>query len=161
MYTGLWPVHFAVWWAAVAPVIPQEHGKNIPHRLILGSGWSVRADARTRPNQPQTPIRAGGAHSHCAEDLPSTEWFLENGFRPAQRNQDCHRLACRLVRNHWPNVDLVHSIMYDVWLKTEQLGDAFAWSEAMACINSAVRYVGPRVEEEIAWLRDLRWTPWL
>jgi Bifunctional DNA primase/polymerase, N-terminal len=42
MYTGPWPVDFALWWAAVAPVIPQEHGKNIPHRRILGSGWSPK-----------------------------------------------------------------------------------------------------------------------
>jgi hypothetical protein len=37
-YTGLWPVHFALRWAPTAPVIPLEHGTNIPHRLILGSG---------------------------------------------------------------------------------------------------------------------------
>jgi hypothetical protein len=315
-YRGRWPVDFALWWASTAPVIPQEHGKNIPHRLILGSGWSPkagtvgsqdpeiikdwwaqdpaanigivtavsplshvlvididtkpgkpngwesifhlmeeygplqetmsvitpsggthlyyampegeppvpgrvgwlpgvdipwqvpvppsaklkagiyveyewvpivgplpvapawlladirnrgrrsqrsirRAETCNRPRQPQRPIRAGGAHGHSSAHLPSTDWFLENGFRLARRNQDCHRLACRLVRNHWPNVDLVHSIMYGVWLKTEQLGHTFAWSEAMACISSALRYVGPRVEEEIAWMRDLRWTPWL
>lgn len=43
MYIGPWPVDFALWWAATAPVIPLEHGKNIPHRLILGSGWSPKA----------------------------------------------------------------------------------------------------------------------
>jgi hypothetical protein len=41
--TSLWPVHFALRWAAVAPVIPEEHGRNIPHRLILGGGWSPKA----------------------------------------------------------------------------------------------------------------------
>ena len=316
MYIGPWPVDFALWWAATAPVIPLEHGKNIPHRLILGSGWSPKAgtvgsqdpeiikawweqdpianigivtavsplshvlvididtkpgkpngwesifhlmeeygplpettsvitpsggthlyyampegeppvpgrvgwlpgvdipwhvpvppsaklkaeiyveyecariveqrpaaptwliadirnrsrqsqrsirrgDTRNKPRQPQRPIRAGGAHSHSAAQLPSTDWFLRNGLRHSNRNNDCHRLACRLVRNHWPNLDLVRSIMYEIWLKTEQLGHTFAWSEAMDCINSALRYVGPRVEEEIAWMRDLRWTPWL
>jgi hypothetical protein len=38
-----WPVDFALNVIALAPAIPLEHGKNIPHRLILGSGWSPKA----------------------------------------------------------------------------------------------------------------------
>jgi hypothetical protein len=102
-------------------------------------------------------MRAGGSRWHSTFDLPSTEWFLENGFRPGQRNQDCHRLACRLSYYHWPSGDVVRQIIQDVWQATEQLpGDPFTLSEAMSCINSARRFVGPKIEAQLAEINQLR-----
>jgi hypothetical protein len=43
--TLLWPpLNAALSWAAAGHlVIPLEHGKNIPNRLLLGKGWSPKA----------------------------------------------------------------------------------------------------------------------
>jgi hypothetical protein len=40
---GPWPVDYALSLASVAPIIPLERGRNIPHQRILGSGWSPKA----------------------------------------------------------------------------------------------------------------------
>ena len=91
----------------------------------------IDADIRDRQQQPQARIRAGGSHGHSASELPPTEWFLGNGFRPGQRNEDCHRVACRLWYHHLPNEDRVHSVLYQIWQRTKQsVGHPFTWSEA-------------------------------
>jgi hypothetical protein len=39
---GPWPVDYALSLASAAPVMPLERGSNIPHKRILGSGWSPK-----------------------------------------------------------------------------------------------------------------------
>ena len=98
-----------------------------------------------------------GSAGHSASDLPTTEWFLENGFRRWQRNGDAHRLACRLWNYHWPDGDLVSSIMHDIWGVTDQVADdQFPWSEVASCLRSAERYVGPEAEIHQQWIESPR-----
>lgn len=96
-----------------------------------------------------------GSYSEDLERLPTTEWFIENGLRLGQRNSDCHRLACRLWRNHWPHAELVVSVMHDVWQATSQSSGEFTWAEAMGCIRSAERSIVPQVKAERAWIERL------
>jgi hypothetical protein len=130
--------------------------KQVVDPLPEAPRWFLNA-IRTRPRQIVTRSRAGGSVSHSTTELPSTEWFLENGLRPGQRNQDCHRVACRLWHHHWPNDDVVHSVLYEIWQRTGQpVGDPFTWSEAISCIKSARRFVGPKIEAQLAWINQLR-----
>ena len=48
---GRWsPLTWALSYAAAGHlVIPLEHGRNIPHRLLLGSGWSAKAGTAGAP----------------------------------------------------------------------------------------------------------------
>ena len=185
MYTGPWPVDFALGSAAIAPVIPMEHGRNIPHRLILGSGWSPKAGTAGSRDPEQikawwqfdcgavigivtwislTSGQGPGSYlsdqtsvSHSVSDLPTTEWFLENGLRRGQRNKDAHRLACRLWNYHCPDADLVTSIMHDIWRVTDQVADdQFPRAEVANCIRSAERYAGPEAEIHQQWIESLR-----
>jgi hypothetical protein len=51
------PIHFALSWAAAGHlVIPLEHGKNMPHRQLLGSGWSGCIRSAERYVDPKAEI---------------------------------------------------------------------------------------------------------
>jgi Bifunctional DNA primase/polymerase, N-terminal len=128
--------------------------KHVVEPLPLAPSWLLN-DIRVRPRQPQRPMGAGGSGWHSTSDLPSTEWFLERGFRPGQRNHDCFRLALRLWNYHWPSDDLVTSIVHKVWLATDQSFDSFPWSEVVGCIKSAERYVGPEAQIHQQWIESL------
>jgi hypothetical protein len=146
-------------WARIVdplPVAPAWLLADIRNRRASTETHPARVDTRNRRKQPQGPIGTGRSHGHSASELPSTEWFLENGFRPGQRNEDCHRVACRLWYHHWPNDDQVHSVLCEIWQRTEQSVDPFTWSEAMSCIDSARRFVGPKIEARLAWINQLR-----
>jgi hypothetical protein len=55
--TGPSPVHFALRWAAAGHlVIRLEHGRNISHRLLLGSGWSGCIHSAERYVDPKADI---------------------------------------------------------------------------------------------------------
>jgi hypothetical protein len=80
-----------------------------------------------------------------------------SGFRRWQRNEDAHRLACRLWDYHWPDGDLVSSIMHDIWVVTDQVADdQFPWSEVASSIRRAERNVGPEAEIHHQWTESLR-----
>lgn len=89
-----------------------------------------------------------------ASDLPSTGWFIKNGFggHSGSRNIDAYRLAWRLFRTCATNHE-VATIMKMCWGATEQGSDPFPWDECLGAVNSAwVRM--KRQDEESA--RELR-----
>jgi hypothetical protein len=58
---------------------------------------------------------------------------------------------------HWPNDDRVHSVLYQIWQRTDlSAGHPFTWSEAMSCIDSARCFVGPKIEAQLIWINQLR-----
>jgi hypothetical protein len=120
--------------------------------------------SKIREGRQWSPLRPAqsGSDWHSASQLPATEWFLENGFRPSSRNDDCHRLSCKLWSIHWPHGDLVRDLIFAIWQKTYQApGDMFPWAEAMKCIKSAERYMVPKIMAQRAWIGELEERSWL
>ena len=139
--------------------ISYEWLRPLPSSLDLipeAPEWLL-ADVLSRPAANNG--RSGSTSQNASGgQMPSTEWFLSNGFggHSGSRNIDCHKLACRLWRNHWPNDDLVTSLIYEAWQATDTVD--FPWTEAMTCIRSARGFVGPNIERERAYVNELRST---
>ena len=56
-YTGPSPVHFALSWAAAGHLVTRlEHGRNISHRLLLGSRWGGCIRSAERYVNPKADI---------------------------------------------------------------------------------------------------------
>jgi hypothetical protein len=51
----------------------------------------------------------------------------------------------------------VYSVLREIWEQTEQSVDnPFTWSEAKSSIDSARRFVGPKIEAQLALINQLR-----
>jgi len=92
-----------------------------------------RDGGRFRPGS----VGAGSGHSPSGALLPTSE-LLERGFRAGERDDGFNRLAWRLLGQYWPHVELVRSIMYEVWQRTDQGGSPYPWSWADRKIARAV-----------------------
>jgi hypothetical protein len=89
-----------------------------------------------------------------ASDLPSTGWFMKNGFggHSGSRNIDAYRLAWRLLRTCTTNNE-VATIMKTCWAATEQGSDPFPWDECLGAVNSAWVRMKRQDEESAKELR--------
>jgi bifunctional DNA primase/polymerase-like protein len=104
----------------------------------LSSGLAERLHRSSTSRS--TRARRGGSFPHISSsELPSTEQFLARGFRPGSRDNDCVRLARRLL-NEYGDPGAVRNIVYDIWKITDQSGHPFTWQDAERCITSAVGY---------------------
>lgn len=119
----------------------------------LAPDWLLE-DVTTRFEKPRGG--AGQGHGGSCRDatLPPTENLRKTGFSPGSRDRDCHALACRLWRIHWPYEDIVIDVVRQVWERTEQPPDRspFTWNDALRKIESARRFVAPQREEESAFV---------
>jgi hypothetical protein len=104
--------------------------------LLLDDGDGVER----RGGKRKKSAGAGGE----ADQLPSTEQFLEKGFgwHSGSRNKDAYRLAWRLLAHGerfpdvWTNVQIAR-VMKRCWDMTDQ-GDApFPWDECLGTLRSA------------------------
>ena len=89
-----------------------------------------------------------------ASDLPSTGWFIKNGFGgySGSRNTDAYRLAWRLFRTCAHDKE-VATIMKMCWAATEQGSDPFPWDECLGAVNSAWVRMKRQDEESAKELR--------
>lgn len=98
---------------------------------------------------------SGGGGS--AVDLPATGWLREHGFRLGHRDNGFNSLAWRLTRHHWPHMDLVSQIAYEVWLHTDNPpNDPLPWSKVQQQIARAEERIGPDEQRMRSWAQSLR-----
>ncbi|PTT14644.1 hypothetical protein DBR36_15840 [Microbacterium sp. HMWF026] len=130
----------------------------------------VRGDLASIPYAPEALVRAlrewrgssngssGGGGSSV--ELPETDVLRRTGFRLGQRDNGFNTLMWRLVRNHYPHLDLVRQIAYEIWRETDNPpGDVFPWSKVENQMQRAVKSIGPDVEAQLAWASSLRGAP--
>lgn len=92
-----------------------------------------------------------------AVDLPATDYLREHGFRLGQRDNGFNTLAWKLVRTHYPHMDLVTRIMYEVWLATDKPdNDPLPWSTVQRQIARAEEHIGPDEQRMRSWAQSLR-----
>lgn len=125
----------------------------------------VRGDLDAIPYGPDALVSAiqswrvgasggSGSGGGGSVDLPDTEWLREHGFRLGQRDSGFNTLVWRLTRTHYPHVDLVHQIAYEVWLHTDNpLNDPLPWAKVQSQIRRAEKSIGPEVQAQIEWAR--------
>lgn len=98
-------------------------------------------------------IGAGGSAGHLDK---ATEFYRANGFRSGERDPSFQSLAWRLVRLHYPNLDLIRAIAYDVWTATDNTqDDPFPWCEVEKKITRAWDHLAPQIRAEYQWARRL------
>lgn len=137
-----------------------EWGERV-YRLVRGSLDAIPY----APESLLTAIRswrvagAGGGSfgGGSAVDLPATDYLREHGFRLGQRDNGFNTLAWKLVRNHYPHMDLVNQIAYEVWTRTDNPdNDPLPWSKVQYQIDRAARVLGPEIDAQYAWAKNLR-----
>lgn len=101
---------------------------------------------------------AGGSFGGgSAVDLPATDYLRQHGFRLGQRDNGFNTLAWKLVRNHYPHMDLVHQITYEVYTHTDNPdNDPLPWSVVQRKIDRAARLLGPEIDAQFSWAKNLR-----
>lgn len=127
------------------------------YRLVRGSLDAIPY----APDSLITAIRSwrvsnasGSGGGGSSVDLPDTAWLREHGFRSGQRDNGFNTLAWKLTRIHYPRMDLVHQIIYEVWEHTDQpSGDVLPWAKVQAQIDRAEKSIGPEVTAQIEWAR--------
>lgn len=127
--------------------------RNGPTTVPLAPDWLLE-DVTTRFEKPRGGASQDAGGSCRDATLPTTADLLRTGFSPGSRDRDCHALACRLWRLHWPHDHLVIDGVRRVWERTEQPPDQspFTWNDALRKIESARRFVAPQREEESAFV---------
>lgn len=109
------------------------------------------AAINTEGGSSTTASGSGGAQGHLDQ---GTEHYRKHGFRLGERDPGFQSLAWRLVRNHYPHLDLVRQIAYEVWLMTDNPpDDPFPWSEVETKINRAWSQLAPQIRAEYEWAR--------
>jgi len=89
--------------------------------------------------------------------IPPTAYLREKGFRLGERDNGFNALAWRLVRNHYPHMDLVRQLAYEVWLESDNpVADPLPWAKVEDQIVRAEKAIGPDVEAQIAWAARIR-----
>lgn len=100
-----------------------------------------------------SPGGRSNGHQGTADALPETDYLRQHGFRAGERDAGLYRLACRLWRQHWGAAALVHSIMREVWSRSDQSLDPFPWEWVEAKIQRAYEYIEPQERAR----RAFRW----
>jgi Bifunctional DNA primase/polymerase, N-terminal len=113
----------------------------------LSSGLALRLRRRST-SRSTSARRSGSSLRISASELPSTEEFLAHGFRPGSRDNDCVRLARRLL-NEYGDPETARKIICDIWKITNQSGHPFTWEDADRCITSAVGYWRADYEKDL------------
>lgn len=103
------------------------------------------------------PSSAGGSRS-SGEFIAPTDELRARGFRHGERDDGFNRLAWRLVRQHWPHMDLVVGIMREVYDRTDQFGDPMTWEVVEDKIARARDALVPQINAERSWMQGLRST---
>ncbi|MBH0053770.1 bifunctional DNA primase/polymerase [Salinibacterium sp. SWN139] len=107
-------------------------------------GWRVPA------------LSSGSAGGGTAVELPKVDWLREHGFRLGQRDNGFNALVWKLTRTHYPHMDLVHRISYEVWLQTDNPpGDPFPWAKVEQQIERAKNSIGPEIETQLNWAKRI------
>ncbi|MCE0507951.1 bifunctional DNA primase/polymerase [Microbacterium sp. KKR3/1] len=89
-----------------------------------------------------------------AVDLPATDYLRQHGFRLGQRDNGFNTLAWKLTRAHYPHMDLVRQIAYEVWEHTDNPdNDPLPWSKVQYQIDRAEREIGPNAQAQLAWAK--------
>lgn len=102
-------------------------------------------------------VAGGFGGGGSSVDLPETAWLREHGFRLGQRDNGFNTLAWKLTRTHYPHMDLVHQIAYEVWLHTDNPpNDPLPWSKVQSQIARAERSIGPDEQRMRSWAQSLR-----
>lgn len=130
------------------------------YRLVRGSLDAIPF----APESLLTAIRswrvagAGGSFGGGSSvDLPATDHLREHGFRLGQRDNGFNTLAWKLVRNHYPHMDLVNQIAYEVYTHTDNPdNDPLPWSVVQRKIDRAARLLGPEIDAQFSWAKNLR-----
>lgn len=87
-------------------------------------------------------------------DLPATEWLRGHGFRMGERDNGFNTLVWKLTRTHYPHMDLVERIAFEVWQKTDNPpSDPMPWTKVQQQIIRAAERIGPEVDAQIEWAR--------
>lgn len=82
-----------------------------------------------------------------------------NGFRLGERDSGFQSLAWTLVLKHYPHIEIVRQIAFEVWNETDNPpGDPFPWGKVEEKLNRAWSALSPRLEAERNWARNLRET---
>lgn len=127
----------------------------------------IRGDLRSIPFAPDALMDAmrswrggarggsGGAGSSVDLDaLGGVERLRLDGFRDGQRDNGFNTLAWHLVRTHYPHMDLVWRIAWEVYQNTDvSASDPFPWSKVEYQIRRAAERIGPEVTAQIEWAR--------
>jgi hypothetical protein len=146
--------------AAPGSVRIDQHGIERTYTLIRG-------DLNDIPYAPLALIDAirswrgtsghGSGGGGSAVELVSTEFRRENGFRLGERDNGFNTLVWSLTRKHYPHVDLIRQILYDVYAKTDNPNtDLFPWSKVEHQLARALKDIGPDVEAQNSWASGIR-----
>lgn len=104
---------------------------------------------RTASRGSSTGIRSG-------YDLGSTDQLRREGFRHGERDNGFNALAWRLVRTHYPYMDLVRQQAWEVWEHTDQGSDPYPWAWVEKKIARAEAALVPTIEAELDWAASIR-----
>lgn len=153
--------HFIV----VPPTSRTFEGRESRYRLVRGDFASIPEASdelleALRQGRSKSTGSAGSTPERGTSNLPKTDYLKEHGFRGGERDAGFHALAWRLVRTHWPHVDLVRQIAFDVWDASDQGADPYPWAFVESKIERAIAALEPQIiaEREITlrWAEGLR-----
>ena len=101
--------------------------------------------------------RYGGSGGGHGVELPETNALRERGFRLGERDNGFNTLVWRLVRTHYPHMDLVRQLAFEVWQRTDNPdNDLFPWKKVEDQIARAEKAIGPDIEAQYNWAKRLR-----
>jgi len=127
----------------------------------------VRGDLLSIPHAPSELLTAmrswsggarggsgGGGSSVDLDELGGVERLRHEGFRDGQRDNGFNTLAWYLVRTHYPHMDLVWRIAWEVYQRTDtSASDPFPWSKVEYQIRRAEQKIGPEVTAQVEWAK--------
>ncbi|MGZ0068091.1 bifunctional DNA primase/polymerase [Microbacterium arborescens] len=93
--------------------------------------------------------RSGGVNASPSTDLAR---YIQNGFTPGNRDNECYHLACSLWRKHWNDPEFVEAAIADCWRATPD-HETFPWSQAKRKIAEAHKFIGRKKDEEDTFIR--------
>jgi hypothetical protein len=158
---GGWsPLTWALSYAAAGHlVIPLEHGRNIPHRRLLGRGWSAKAG--TAGSRDPEQIKAWWKSDPSAmigivTAVSPLSWVLVIDIDTKPGKPNGWESIVHLMEEYGPlpgDHERHHAVRRDAPLLRDAGGRA---PEVASCIRSAERYVGPEAEIHQQWIESLR-----
>lgn len=100
--------------------------------------------------------RGGAGESSSGTFTTPTQELRERGFRHSERDNGFNSLAWRLVRQHWPHIDLIMVIMREVYDRTDQDDDFIDWSVVVDKVRRAWVALEPELLAQRQWAQGLR-----